>query len=331
MRIGQLGEFGLIERIRNILQPQTGRIRVGIGDDAAVFSVRPGHETVLSTDALVEGVHFDFNYTPLDALGWKALAVNLSDLAAMAADPVCAVVSMAFPDGWTVEDIEALCQGLHACGETHGCPVAGGDTARSPGAGFISLTVVGEAPEGKAVLRSGAGQDDLICVTGRLGRARTGFEVLSAGSERDAYPESVRHFLRPEPRLDLAKQVVSKLSVTAMIDISDGLAADLGHLCRAGGLGCRIDGSALPIHPEAVRWMTRTHQDPEDFILGSGEEYELLFTVPRDREGRIAALQAEACPLAVIGEMRPASEGQKRRTPQGEKPLSVLGWDHFRE
>ena len=185
MQLSQTGEFELIKRMRRIIESESDEIILGIGDDAAVIRPKSGSCLVLTTDALVEGVHFDLSYTPFDALGWKALAVNLSDVAAVGGIPAYALVSLALPEAWTVDDVESFYRGLRCCGKTYDCKIVGGDTTRSVEKGFISISVIGYVNQNAIMSRSGAQLGDLLCVTGRLGGARTGLEALRGNQNRN--------------------------------------------------------------------------------------------------------------------------------------------------
>ncbi len=331
MRLDQIGEFGLINRLERIVHLDSDRVVCGIGDDAAVIRNRPGSEIVLTTDALIEGIHFDLAYTPLKALGWKALAASLSDIAAMGAVPVCAVVSIAIPRTWTVEDVEKMYSGLAMCGEHYGCPIVGGDTLCSLNASYVCVTVEGEIESGKAILRSGAQAGDLLCVSGELGGARTGYEVLSSNADRKQYPKSIKRFLKPVPRLKESSELVGGMPITSMIDISDGLVSEIRHLCKYSGVGCLIYENRIPVAKEAIQWAEKTNHPLSRYLYESGEEYELLFTISKEvvDDGLPFSLFTGKMNFSVIGEMKRAADGIQIL--KGGKILSPesTGWDHF--
>jgi thiamine-monophosphate kinase len=332
MLLSEVGEFGLIERIRKICPGYGNRIILGIGDDAAIVESQSGRSLILTTDALVEGVHFDLRYVPLDSLGWKALAVNLSDVAAMGGAPICCLITVAIPECWNVERFELLYQGIIQCGERYQCPIAGGDTVKSPSSSFISVSVLGEAQAGEIKKRSGARSGDLLCVTGELGGARVGLEVLRAGEdESDFYTKSISRFLKPIPRIAESQKLISELSVTSMIDISDGLASEIRHLCKASGLGCRLFGDRIPVSDETVRWAQKNGISPLEIALESGEEYELLFTVdPIILNRKTHEYSSKQTGLfSIIGEMRPQSEGLQIRDGSRARTMANKGWDHY--
>ena len=331
MKLGSVGEFGLIDRIQNVLGDQRHGFPLGIGDDAAVLPAQGDREIVVASDAMVEGVHFDRNYFSLEDLGWKSLAVNLSDLAAMAAEPLAALVSIALPDTWTVSDVDAVYSGLRECSETFGCPVIGGDTTRSLSGCCIAVFVIGALKKGSAIIRSGARAGDLIYVTGELGGARTGFEVLSSAGRKQDYPESMRRFLRPDPRLNQAGRLKDLSVITAMIDISDGLGSDITRLCEQSGLGCTLFADQFPISSECKRWSAEKRKNPQDFVMESGEEYELLFTLDPEMACDLDKKSGtEDIQVTKIGEMTESPGDRRLVIGKKNRPIGDMGWNHFR-
>ena len=331
MKPSRIGEFGLIQKIKAICDRPSDRVVLGIGDDGALVQPRTGTLAILTTDALVEGVHFDLRYTPLESLGWKALAVSLSDVAAMGGVPVCGVVSLAVPDNWSVENVEALYTGMERCGRAFACPVVGGDTVRSPGASFISITVLGEVEADSGKRRSTSRSGDLLCVTGELGGARTGWEALEGNYTPEQWVRSKTRFLQPRPRIGEARRLMDAFGVTACIDISDGLGSEIRHLCDGSGLGCEVYEDRIHVLEEAAAWALRTGNQPVLFAIESGEEYELLFTVDPDRWEQ-SECREELCasiPVTVIGAMLPAEQGMSLCTGDGRRLWTWTGWDHF--
>lgn len=331
MRLSEAGEFGLIHRIQKIVQRERPDLVQAIGDDTAIVQAAPGREQLLTTDALVEGVHFDLDYTPMETLGWKALAINISDIAAMGGRPLYALVTLALSKDWSVGDIEILYHGMSRCGDQFGCAIVGGDTVHSPHSTCISVTVIGDVPVGKSVRRNGAQAGDLICVTGELGGSLTGLEVLMSGENKAEYKKSTQHFLTPIPRLNEAQAIVKEFSPTAMIDISDGLASEIGHLCENSGLGCLVRFEDIPLIEESRQWAEQSNAPIEKYAFQSGEEYELLFTVEKDRFIAWSASEGDnvGIPISVIGEM---TAGKNRICLYGDgrdAPLPGNGWDHF--
>jgi thiamine-monophosphate kinase len=327
--LDEIGEFGLIERVRSACKSHHPAIVIGIGDDAAVFKTGPDQEVAVTTDILTEGVHFNLKYTSFDSLGWKALAVNLSDLAAMGAKPICAVVSLAPSRTWSGDQFDEFYSGLKRCGSAYGCAIAGGDLSRTPGPSFISVAAMGSVRRGRALKRSGAKPGDAICVTGELGGSRTGLEVLESGRPEQA-GKSVKRFLEPVPRLDVSSWISGFRGITSMIDISDGLVSELGHLCRESATGCEIQADAVPIAEEARNWASSIGGEALDYGLYSGEEYELLFTVDSRRIDRLIAESAGLNRISVIGKMVPAVHGITLAGPGEKNNLEPSGWDHFR-
>jgi len=285
------GEFQLIERFTRPFLAGAG-VEVGIGDDAAVLRPPPGHDLVATVDAVVEGVHFGGAFSP-EEVGWKSLAVNLSDLAAMGARPLWALVALATPPDADLRWLERVGRGIAHCARRHGTSVVGGNvTAASQTS--LTVTVMGVVRRGRALLRSGARVGDLLVVSGNLGDAALG---LSPSAPRPL----VARQRRPVPRLALGQGAVGV--ARAAIDISDGLLQDLGHLCEASGTGARVELDRLPLS-RAYRAATKGRVDPREEALSGGEDYELLLAVP---PARLRALQEVArrarTPVAVIGEM----------------------------
>lgn len=323
MELSQLGEKGLIQRIQSMLKTGNEQILLGIGDDAAVISTHPDRKLIFTTDALVESVHFDRRYVPLESLGWKALAVNLSDIAAMVGSPLCAVISLAIPETWRVEEVDRLYQGLERCAETYHCPIVGGDTVRSPQWACLTVTVLGEVQGRTFITRSGAKEGDLLCVTGNLGKARVGWEVLESGVQDPAFSSAVAHFLEPRPKIEEAHVLLNAYKITAMIDISDGLGSEISHLCEASGLGCHLFEEKIPVSPEVFLWAQSQKKSIENYLWASGEEYELLFTVsPQDHFEPMDF-------FTVIGKMERKEYGILIQTKEGNRTFHHKGWDHF--
>lgn len=312
------GEFELIARFTRAL-PLAGRgVLVGPGDDAAVLRPAAGEDLVVTVDAVVEGVHFDARSTPAD-VGWKALAVNLSDLAAMGARPVGALVALALPPGTSPARLRGIARGLGACARAHRTPVVGGNVTRAR-ALSLTVTVLGAVPEGRALLREGARPGDLVAVTGTLGDA-------ALGLARRAAAPLARRQRRPTPRL--AAGLALAPHVRAAIDVSDGLVQDLGHLCRASGVGARIGVVDLPLSAAYRRAASRL-AEPYAAALAGGEDYELVVAVPPAAlaQARAAAARART-PLAVIGRFV-RGRGVRVVGIRGE-PLPVpAGHDHLR-
>lgn len=332
MKLARLGEFGLIDRIHRIVGEKPEGVVLGIGDDAAVFRGRPGWLTVLTTDAMVEGVHFDLRYTPMESLGWKALAINISDIAAVGGAPKYAVVSLALPENWETEDIDSFYRGMVRCSKVYGCTLVGGDVVRSEEEFFLSVSVVGEVEEDYVVSRGGAKEGDLLCVTGELGGSMVGLEILSSDGNINNFTHSVNRFLEPKVRLQEAVWLAKELGVSSMIDISDGLSSEIGHLCRQSDLGCLIWSEKIPVAEETVRWSAEKNKPFLRYAIESGEEYELLFTVDKTEyeEWKKENPDYEGLKVSIIGEMTREEDGIRMKTGEETCLLYSTGWNHFK-
>ena len=315
------GEFDLIARHFARLTPLRGDVALGVGDDAALLTPAPGHELVATVDTLIEGVHF-FADCPPAALGHKALAVNLSDLAAMGAQPAWALLALTLPradEAWVAE----FARGFGDLARTHGVALVGGDTCRGPLA--VSVTALGQVPTGQALRRAGARPGDGVYVSGELGaaglavRARRGELALSAALATHA----ARRLDWPQPRVALG--LALRAIASAAIDVSDGLLADLGHVCAAGGVGARLDLPAVPLPDGALALAS------PDELLGSGDDYELCFTVPALHEGAVSTVADQLrLTLTRIGQIE-AEPGLRLVDAAGEvRAVAARGHDHFR-
>ena len=335
--ISQLGEFGLIDRISSNNKIARAETQQGIGDDAAVLNYG-GDPVIVTTDLLIEGIHFDLMYHPLKHLGYKAVVVNLSDICAMNAIPKHITVSIAISNRFSLEAIDELYEGIRIACEAYEVDLIGGDTSSSPRGLTISVTAIGSIAKEKITYRSGARPGNIICVTGDLGAAYLGLQVLER--EKQVYlaaPEMqpelstktylISRQLKPEARLESVRyfQKVG-LMPTAMIDISDGLASDLLHICKASGTGAFIEEAQVPIHDEARLQAMEFNLDPITCALNGGEDYELLFTVsPTDLE-KVRFMDS----VYIIGEITPKDDGVKLHTTGGQiHPITAQGWTHF--
>ena len=335
--LDKLGEFGLIRKIKETVQLQNASTIVGIGDDAAVLE--PGQKNiVVSTDMLIEGVHFDLSFCPMRHLGYKAVAVNVSDIAAMNAIPTQITVSLGISARYTVEAIEDLYEGIRFACENYKVDLVGGDTTSSKSGLIISITAIGEVAPGEAVLRSTAKPNDLICVTGDLGAAYLGLQVLEREKQvfldnPEIQPELedkeylVQRQLKPEARMDFIYEL-KELGVkpTSMIDISDGLGSELLHLCTQSKTGATIFQDKLPADQQVLNTAEEFQLDPVMCILNGGEDYELLFTVNLAEYDKVR----NHPDITIIGKMTEASEGVRLITPSGNAfPIQAQGWTHF--
>lgn len=335
--LSSLGEFGLIDRIKGAWTNQQPSSLTGIGDDAAVIA--SGDDRILlSTDMLLEGIHFDLSYMPLQHLGYKAVAVNVSDIAAMNGTPEQIVIGLGLSNRFSVEAVDALYQGIRAACENYKVDLAGGDTTASASGLVLSITVVGKAKPDAITYRSGAKPADIICVTGDIGAAFVGLQVLQrekevylanpdAQPQLEAYDYIVRRQLKPEARMDIVHELRDLGIVPhAMIDISDGLASELLHLSKQSKVGVRIFEDKLPIDQQAYQTAVEFKLDPVTCALNGGEDYELLFTVPQSAYEKLK----NHPDIHFIGYVHENAAQNIMVSKQGTvMPLTAQGWTHF--
>ena len=335
--VNELGEFGLIEHLTQRFPLSNPSSVKGIGDDAAVID-NGNFQTVVSTDMLVEGIHFDLMYTPLKHLGYKSVVVNLSDIYAMNARPKQVTVSIALSNRFSVEALEELYDGIRAACNFYKVDLVGGDTTSSPKGLVISVTAIGQGEKEKLAYRNGAKVGDLICISGNLGAAYLGLQLLerekqiylsNPGVQPDleGHDYLVGRQLKPEARGDLIN-AFGKVGLipTSMIDISDGLASELFHICKQSGVGALLEESGVSIHPDAEVQAINFSLDPITCALSGGEDYELLFTVnPQDID------KVKYMPdIYIAGEIIPAEDGIKLNTKGGNlHDITAQGWKHF--
>jgi thiamine-monophosphate kinase len=330
MKISSLGEFGLIEQIRRTAARDAKRVHVGIGDDAAALMLSPKSALLATTDMLLEGVHFDLATTDLFSLGWKSAAVNLSDIAAMGGTPRFCLTALGIPPSLSVEDIRVFYRGVNACLKKFGAVLVGGDTCRSRTGLVISVSVLGEMEKKRVITRSGARAGDLIFVTGTLGDSGAGLEVLQRKARDRGQGTEVRKLiekhLRPVPRIALGRKIAASGIASAMIDVSDGLSSDLGHICEESGVGAEIVAANIPLGAGVMSLQT-LKRPALTYALSGGEDYELLFTVPPDKLRKFRSLRLGASEIGVISRGRSMSivGGDGRKA-----PLRASGYDHFR-
>lgn len=335
--IGELGEFGLIERLQEDVKAYHASTHLGIGDDAAVID-KGDHYTVVSTDMLVEGVHFDLSYMPLAHLGFKAVAINVSDIAAMNAVPEQITVSVALSNRFSVEAVEELYKGIGFACEEFKVDLAGGDTVASTAGLIISITVIGRVDKEKIAYRKGAGLHDIICVSGDLGGALVGLQILER--EKQVYlsnPEMqpqledhgymVGRQLKPTARMDIVHELAAlEIQPTSMIDISDGLASELFHIAKQSGVGVKIYEEKLPIAKMTYDAAVEINLDPITCVLNGGEDYELLFTIPEKDAEKLKNHHD----ITMIGYVQQQKEGNLLITKSGNVvQLKAQGWKHF--
>lgn len=344
--ISSIGEFGLIDRIRRIVNIRVDdavvheSLRFGIGDDAAVFRPTPGKVQLLTSDALIEGIHFDLTFTSMKHLGWKAMVANISDIAAMGGVPRYATVTLSLPRKISVEMVEELYEGIAFACKKYSCLIIGGDTTTSHANMMISISLTGEAEEARVAYRSGAKVGDAICVTGHLGGSVAGLKILQREKERflknpgkefqpslEEYQPAIGKHLMPQPRLDRAKTLTNDLHIHAMIDISDGLASEVHHLCAAGGVGAQIYEHNLPVEATTQRIALELSEHVTEYLLYGGEEYELLFTLSDEEYAKLEKLTED---VTIIGRVQEKEKGIELIREQGEhEALRSGGWEHF--
>ncbi|MBT1699945.1 thiamine-phosphate kinase [Fulvivirgaceae bacterium PWU4] len=340
IEISQLGEFGLIDRINRQFTLKNESSLKGIGDDAAVIQASGDECMLVSTDMLVEGIHFDLSYVPIQHLGYKAVAVNVSDIAAMNGKAEQITVSIALSNRFSVEAVDALYQGIKTACENYNVDLVGGDTTSSAAGLVISITVLGRAPKSKIVYRKGAQVNDIICVTGDLGAAFMGLQVLEREKQvfmadpgmqpsLEKYEYMVGRQLKPEARTDIVFDLEEAgVKPTSMIDVSDGLVSELFHLSRHSEVGIRIYEDKVPIDHMTFETAVEFKLDPITCALNGGEDYELLFTIRQEDQEKIK----KHPDIHMIGYVHDRKNERVMITKQGNTvPLRAQGWDHFTE
>lgn len=336
--VNELGEFGLIDHVTKDLAHFQVSSVFGVGDDAAVIRSSRGMAFLATTDALVEGIHFDLTYTPLAHLGYKAVMVNLSDIYAMNGTPTQILVSLAFSSKYTVEAIEAIYDGIKAACKRHGVDIVGGDMTSAPRGMMISITALGQVEQKKVTYRHEAKAGDLLCVSGDLGGAYLGLQLLEREKEvyladENASPELedfnylVGRQLKPEARKDIIDMFAeAEFQPTSMIDISDGLASELFHICTKSKIGALVEEAKVPIHTQAEKLAFDFKLDPITCALSGGEDYELLFTADEKDLEKVRYMTD----VAIIGKMVPADQGIRLLSSGGRlHTIKAQGWKHF--
>ena len=336
--ISTLGEFGLIEHLTKLFDLKQKSSVKGIGDDAAVLNYEK-KQTLVTTDLLLEGIHFDLTYVPLKHLGYKSAVVNFSDIYAMNGQPRQITVSLGLSKRFSVEMLEELYSGIHLACTQYGVDLVGGDTSASMTGLAISITCIGEAEKGRIVYRNGAKENDLICVSGDLGAAYMGLQLLEREKavfkdETDAQPDFagkeylLERQLKPEARKDIIALLAEKnILPTSMIDVSDGLSSELHHICKQSGTGCRVYEERIPIDYQTAVMAEQFNMNLITTALNGGEDYELLFTTPLSCHDQIAEMEG----VRVIGHIAPASLGLYMIARDGtEVELVAQGWNSLK-
>lgn len=349
MEIAELGEFGLIKRLTDDITPVNAGTTKAVGDDCAIITPTEGTQTIVTTDLLLQGVHFDLIYTPLQHLGYKAVMVNLSDIYAMNGTARQITVSLGLSKRFAVEDVEALYSGMRRACEEHHVDIVGGDTTSSLTGLTISITAIGEVAKDQAVCRNGAKESDLICVSGNLGAAYMGLQLLERekavylqqlreaqqqGLSGDALPTFQPDFtgreyllqrqLQPQARRDIVEALAAaNIRPTSMIDISDGLSSEIMHICQQSNVGCRIYEDRLPLDYQTAAMAEEFNLNVTTCALNGGEDYELLFTAPLTSHDTLSQMED----VRIIGYITQASLGKALITRDGQEyELKAQGW-----
>ncbi len=338
--ISTLGEFGLIEHLTRSFPVRNASTRRGVGDDCAVINYGADRETLVTTDLLLEGIHFDLTYVPLMHLGYKAIVVNLSDVYAMNGTPRQVTVSLGISKRFTLEHIEQLYEGMRIACEHYGVDLVGGDTSASVTGLIISVTCLGEAKHDDIVYRTGARDTDLVCVSGNLGAAYMGLQLLERErrvsaemKDKDFEPDFtgkeyiIERQLKPEARRDVIEEL-RELGIrpTAMMDVSDGLSSELLHICKDSGVGCRVYEDRIPIDYQTALMAEELNMNLVTAAMNGGEDYELLFTVPLADHEKVARMKT----ARLIGHITKAELGSYMVTRDNQElPIQAQGWNAF--
>lgn len=336
--ISSLGEFGLIDHLTNNNETRNASTILSVGDDGAVID-HFGRQTVISTDMLLEGIHFDLSYTPMRHLGYKSVVVNLSDIYAMNGTPTQIVLNIGFSNRFSLEALDEFYEGVYAACEKYSVDLVGGDTTTSLRGFVISVTAIGEVVPDSYVKRSGAKPNDLLCVSGELGGAFLGltllerekkiFEETGAQPDLEGQAYIVGRLLKPEARKDIIEYFAEEEIIpTSMMDISDGLSSELMHICKQSNVGCVLYEDKIPMADEMKEFAYKLQTDPTACALSGGEDYELLFTVAQGDYEKIKLNPS----VTVIGYMTDAAEGKNLITRGGNKhALVAQGWNHIQK
>ena len=331
IRQGRIGEFELIRCLRRATAIPHGvqaSVLAGIGDDAAILKPRPGRVILATTDLLAERVHFDLAFTSYRQLGYKAAMANLSDIAAMGGVPRFLLIALALTSRETSRNVEAMYEGIRAACNPAGVAVVGGDMSASRTDLFLAVMVLGDAAPQDALRRSGARAGDRLYVTGTLGDAQAGLELLQARKRTNSY--LITRHLMPTARLKEAQHLADGRLASAAIDVSDGLAGDIRHICEESGVGCLIDARKLPLSPQLRTHARARKRDPIAYALSGGEDYELLFTVPPTKVARVEAhIRRRLLRATPIGLITPRRQGLRLIGIDGSvRPLTAKGYEH---
>ncbi len=345
--ISTIGEFGLIDRLKKLITiplddaTVAENLRKGISDDTASYLPTPGKIQLITTDILAEGVHFDLTYTSLRHLGWKTIVASLSDIAAMGGTPRYATIGISIPKKISVEMMDELYEGIaHAC-RKYSCLVIGGDTTTSFTNMWLVATVIGEADESRVLYRNGAKPGDYLCVSGHLGASLAGLKILQREKKRflesggndtfkpdfEIYTSALEKHLMPKPRFDISRLLANYVKTHALIDISDGLASEIHHICQESNTGANVYEHNIPVDGITQRIANEFSESPTDYALYGGDEYELLFTLPDEEFQQLERMTKD---VSIIGRIVKKDQGIVLIHENGEsEPLNPGGWNHF--
>lgn len=325
--LADAGELAFIRRIRELMPGEGGALVRSVGDDCLVTETPAGGRMLFTIDTFVDGVHFVLDYFTWHEVGVRCMEAAVSDIAAMSGIPLYTLVSLSMQRMMHFGDAVSLFRGLAETADSHGCPVAGGETTSTPGPATVTVTVIGRVEPERAVMRSGARPGDAVYVTGHLGDAMAGLSAFRKGEP--GYERLKRSFIHPEAQVALSRALTERFRVNAMIDLSDGLASDLGHICEESGCGAEVDERALPLSQEFLDLMVRECDDPAGFAITAGEDYGLLFTSPDTRLLTVQELLGR--PVSRIGTITGDAGVMMRIRPDGAaEPINVKGYEHFR-
>jgi thiamine-monophosphate kinase len=337
-RVGDIGEFGLIRRIGDLLKREgvrSERVTLGIGDDTASFLPRPGYEILITCDCMVEGRHYLPKYIRPFDLGRRAMALNISDIGAMGGRPLYALISLGLKAEIFVRDIEEMYRGFLAELNPFGASIIGGNLTQSGDGLFIDITLTGEVEQGRALRRSGAKPGDTILVTGYPGQAAAGLQLLLNAPDESkllGHP-LVQIYNTPSHRAQLGEAIAKAGCATAMIDTSDGFLGDLGHICEESGVGAELFQEKLPVSEDLREAALVLHRDPYDFVVGDSDDYELVITCPPENVALLCSTVSRcgSVPLTEVGKITGAAREMTLVLPNGERrPVIPKSWDHFR-
>jgi len=324
--LAEIGELAFLRAIRERMPPDGGPFPRSVGDDCLVTGPFGGDELLATTDTFVDTVHFTRDLLTFEEIGGRAMAASVSDIAAMAGEPVFSLVALSMPKDTVFGDALSLCDGLHGTARRYGCPVAGGETTSTPGPLTVTVTVVGRCAPGKAVRRSGARPGDALYLTGTIGGAMAGLAALQ--EKVPGFDGLKRKFAEPEALVDTARSLAEAYRITAMIDVSDGVATDLAHICGESGCGASVDSLSIPLPDEFVDFAEKRGFDPVGFALGSGEEFELLFASSDTALSTVKEVGGRR--ITKIGWITEKNNGITVARPDGSSaPLTARGYEHF--